>query len=222
MAALSAFGLGQPLLQLVSRNSEFLVVHNSQGIDVILLAVALFLIPPVVFSVFVFGAEQIWPQMGRVIHAWILGGLFALTFSPIADQMSGVNGWVTIALIFVTSGFFVFLFLTTSFLRKNLAYLAIAIPVLFLLFMGSGSIRSIVFPDSSLPDVSDHSVKNPVVVVIFDEFPLSSLMKMDQEIYCELFPNFCRLASSSTWYRNATSVSGATLELWLKVVDGPK
>ena len=57
-------------------------------------------------------------------------------------------------------------------------------------------------------------------MIIFDEFPTSSLMGLDQKLDCELFPNFCRLADRSTWYRNATTVSGGTLQSVPAIMSG--
>lgn len=50
----------------------------------------------------------------------------------------------------------------------------------------------------------------PVVLVVLDELPLASLLDRDRQIDPGLFPNFSRLASTSTWYRNATTVAEFT------------
>ena len=49
-----------------------------------------------------------------------------------------------------------------------------------------------------------------VVLVIFDELPLVSLLDGDGAIDDDLFPNFHRLSQSSTWYRNTIAVSDRT------------
>ena len=50
----------------------------------------------------------------------------------------------------------------------------------------------------------------PIVHVVFDELPLSTLVGADGDIDAKLFPNFARLARASTWYRNATTVNDLT------------
>jgi Sulfatase len=45
----------------------------------------------------------------------------------------------------------------------------------------------------------------PVVVVVFDEFPIATLMNRQGKIDAGLFPNFARLQKDSTWFRNATT-----------------
>jgi hypothetical protein len=50
----------------------------------------------------------------------------------------------------------------------------------------------------------------PVVLVIFDEFPVSSLMRADGSLDTVRYPNFARLARNGTWYPRATTVHDST------------
>ncbi|MEU8191243.1 sulfatase-like hydrolase/transferase, partial [Micromonospora carbonacea] len=50
----------------------------------------------------------------------------------------------------------------------------------------------------------------PVVMLILDELPLVSLLGPDGRIDAARYPHFAELAGGSTWYRDATGVSGWT------------
>lgn len=50
----------------------------------------------------------------------------------------------------------------------------------------------------------------PVVWIVFDEFPASTIMRPDGEIDKSRFPNFARLAERSHWFRNSASVASLT------------
>ena len=52
--------------------------------------------------------------------------------------------------------------------------------------------------------------RTPVVLVVLDEFPISSLLTRGGEIDEIRYPSFARLARGSTWYRNATTVHQGT------------
>ena len=52
----------------------------------------------------------------------------------------------------------------------------------------------------------------PVVMLVLDELPLSSLVTPEGDINGALFPNFARLAESSHWFQNAQSNSIDTAE----------
>ena len=60
----------------------------------------------------------------------------------------------------------------------------------------------------------------PVVLVIFDEFPVHSLMGADGRIDKRLYPNFARLAADATWYRNTASVDQDTPYAVPAILDG--
>jgi hypothetical protein len=50
----------------------------------------------------------------------------------------------------------------------------------------------------------------PVVVVVLDEFPLTSILRADGSINDVRYPNLAALARESTWFRNAASESNST------------
>jgi sulfatase-like protein len=51
-----------------------------------------------------------------------------------------------------------------------------------------------------------------VVILVFDEFPLDTILRPDGRIDAARFPNFARLASTSTWYSNATTIFDSTFQ----------
>lgn len=59
-----------------------------------------------------------------------------------------------------------------------------------------------------------------VVVVVFDEFPLASMISPDGQIDEGLFPHFSKLAGTSTWFRNTTSVAGFTSRALPAILTG--
>ena len=50
----------------------------------------------------------------------------------------------------------------------------------------------------------------PVVMIVFDEFPLMSLLDSQGKVDARVYPNFAEFAARSTWYRNATGIGGWT------------
>jgi hypothetical protein len=60
----------------------------------------------------------------------------------------------------------------------------------------------------------------PVVFLLLDELPASSLMTRSGEIDAVRYPSFARLARESTWYRNATTVHEWTSDAAPSIVTG--
>jgi Sulfatase len=56
--------------------------------------------------------------------------------------------------------------------------------------------------------------------VIFDEFPVHSLMAADGRVDAVRYPNFARLAGDATWYRNTASVDQDTPYAVPAILDG--
>ena len=65
-------------------------------------------------------------------------------------------------------------------------------------------------PSAPEPPAAASGDRPPVVVLLFDEFPLSSLLDAKGRIDRRVYPSFAALADQSTWYRNATGVAGFT------------
>lgn len=59
----------------------------------------------------------------------------------------------------------------------------------------------------------------PVVMLIFDEFPTESLEGADGRIDAARYPNFARLASFSTWFKNSTTVYDSTPKAVPAIMD---
>ena len=62
----------------------------------------------------------------------------------------------------------------------------------------------------------------PIVVLLFDEFPVIDLQQADGGIDAKRFPNFARLASESTWFRNTSTVSASTTVAVPAILTGQK
>lgn len=75
-------------------------------------------------------------------------------------------------------------------------------------------------PLSMLEQTSARPV--PIVVVVFDELPVASLMDGLGRIDASTFPNFGRLARRSTWYRNATTTGVTTSEALPALLTGSR
>ncbi len=69
---------------------------------------------------------------------------------------------------------------------------------------------------------SKHREKRPrtIVVVVFDELPLTSLMGPGGRIDAGRYPSFAGLARTATWYRGATAVHDSTALAVPAMLDG--
>ena len=89
-------------------------------------------------------------------------------------------------------------------------------PALFVVdgaFLASPTISPLLTTSASTSiELGDVEIENPLplVLVVFDELPLASLLNRDGGIDSSRFPNFSALARESTWYRRANVVANIT------------
>ena len=62
----------------------------------------------------------------------------------------------------------------------------------------------------------------PVVLVVFDEFPVTSLMRADGGVDSERYPGFGRLAREGTWYSRTTTVDEYTTRAVPAILTGKR
>ena len=220
-AVLQLFGifaltLGGPAYAMLQANAQFLVAHNLDLIDILVLAAALSLGPIVPATALLL--------LARRFGDWV----FAATFAATAFAASALGLWqllvdaeitlagrgaaavlggtVLVGLLFGSQ--------TTASFARATALLGIAFPLLFLLdplvSAAYSRTRGLDEPRWEAP-VVEGKERAPVVLVIFDELPLSTLMGSDGRINPHRYPNFARLAATSTWFRNAGTVSNETV-----------
>jgi hypothetical protein len=105
-------------------------------------------------------------------------------------------------------------------IRSWLRITAVASVAFVLLFVFASPVSDLLFPGGGSDAAAEVGRPSDVVVLVFDELPLDSLLDQDGNIDAESFPNFARLAGQSTWYRNSTTVSPHTDQAVPSILSG--
>lgn len=213
LAALSAFAVAQPLLDLLGESPDFFAVRGSSRWDIVLFALAVVLVPPAALV----AAEAIaglvsWP-LQRVIHLVLVAGLAGVVGVQVLKRSADLTSTTTlIGLAVLFGAVAALLYWRLPPVRAFLTVLTPA-PVLFLAyFLFVSPVAQLTLagdPDVALAHVG---ARAPVVLVVFDELPVSSLLDENGEIDAARYPNFAELAAASTWFRNTSTVSYSTTQ----------
>jgi hypothetical protein len=206
--AFFALASAQPLLDLLGRNAEFFVARSSTPHDIALLALIFTFVIPLLAGSLIALVRCFHQPLARILHETVLGFLGGilllqiLEFTPLSTLP-----WIELALAFGFGAAMAVMFYRSEPLRSAVRLLAIAPFVVLGLFLFSSSTSQLVF--SSTPEARRDPIQidnpAPVVMVVFDEFPVASLMDADGNIQDDLYPGFARLARDGTWFRNATT-----------------
>ena len=211
LLALSTLAVAQPLLDLLGRNAAFLVAHSATGMDVVGIALGLTVVVPVLLAVAVLALKRMHPAAAAVVHALllgVLGALLVLVVMQLAGISGRLNGVFAVALAVVLGIGVPIAYRFSAGVRRFAVIAAVAAPLVAGMFVFASPAKALVFPappEEALVGLDDPP---PIVMVIFDELPLASLLDPDGRIDGDAFPAFARLADDSTWFRNMTTVHG--------------
>jgi Sulfatase len=220
LAALSSFALAQPLFELLRDSPEFLAARGALGFDVVSFAVGLVALPPALLL----AIELLGGLLGRVVrralHLAFVAALVALTAAPPLERSIDASDAVLIALAAAVGLAAAAAYARAAAVRSFTTVLAPA-PLAFLaLFLLLPPISGLAFPSHVGARSVGGVVRAPVVVVLFDELPLTSLLDDRGRVDPVRYPAFARLERTARWFRNAYAVYDSTEHAQPAIMDG--
>ena len=212
LGGLWALAFAQPLFDLLGRNAQFFVARGSTTADILALAFGYALLPPLIGAAIVWGLGRIRPALGRGALLVLVALLVAaLLLPPAGDLLAG--SWIAIPVALALGGGAAAVYARAAGVRTFAPVLAPAPLVVLILFLVVSPVRGLLFPgESEAAAQAAPRSSTPIVQIVLDELPQTTLADARGRIDAELFPNFARLARESTWYRNATTVDDLTTE----------
>lgn len=211
LAALWSIAFVQPLFDLLGRNAGFFVARDNTAGDVLIFAFVLTLVPPLAMTVLLSLVRAISARGGRVALCGLVSLLGAGFVLQVLKRVLPDDSAVLIPLALVLGGVLGWLYARRPGWRTGATVLG-PVPVVFLvLFLLFSPVNDLVLPQSpTVQAAGTGTSRTPVVFIVLDEVPAISLMDEDMAIDRRRWPNFARLAASSTWYRNTTTVGDGT------------
>jgi hypothetical protein len=210
--AVSVLVVAQPTFEIFRDNAGVFVQRRVSPAGLWGFTLLVLLGPPLGAWLLEAAVGAIWPRARRWAHVTLLAaGVWFFTTAGLRGPYPHGHRLVVIGL--AAAGTFAVAWWRFEPVRTGLRYAAVAGPVFAALFVFSAPVQQAVRPGAGGGgDGGAVRVRTPapVVVLVLDEFPLASLLDGRGAIDRSLFPNFARLADASTWYRNATTVSGST------------
>ncbi len=227
IVGLFTLAVAHPLYQILAQDAHapFLVAHQVRSVDLFALIVLFSIAVPACLYLIAFAIGRISPGAGRMLYTGLLFLLFFLIALPMIDRwassptpliaVAGVSGSLLIA------GLATALYRIKSWARLAVSIVSLGAVISPLLFVTADSVRPLLQPPSSQDLVlsSRHSAPD-IVMIVFDELPLISLLDENLDIDSALYPGFSRLVNTATWYRNTTSVHYSTLSAMAGLLTG--
>jgi hypothetical protein len=210
--ALNGFAAAQPVMSLLGDNPDFFVARGSQISDLVVLTAVLAFGLCLLMAIFYTLLSKISVRSLQLVHHIIVAILVGVVFLPVLKKYDLAGALV----IPIASGIG-FLFAFAYYKLHGLRLFVSALSPISLVFAGVFLFGAAAKELRKSEDPVTHSEpgltasKTPIVMLIFDEFALTSLMDADRNVDKTLFPNFHRLTENGSWYRNATTVATGTM-----------
>ena len=219
--ALLGFALAQPLFSLLSNYPEFFVARGSESIDLFLLVLTLSLLIPVLCLILVAASTVIGKNFQQSFKLSLVALFSALIVIQIVNSITVIPGIILIGAALISGYFAALAYNKWKVVHTYLSVLSPVVLVFPVFFIFNPQIARVTFPGTEIP-VSDTVELNPsptvpatdsapVIMLVLDEFPLTTLLDEEMQIDRTRFPNFARLADQAYWFRNATTTSDSTL-----------
>ena len=205
IAGLSSLAFAQPIYDLLRRTPEFFAIRDLSMGDLLALVALLTLGPPLVLSAPVIVARILRPPWTRAALAatvGLLAGIIAL------QALNGLAAPLALS-VAVSAGtgalWAYFRFEVARTFTLVLSVATVLVPTVFIL---DGDVRKSAARQDAMVEIgADTGARAPIVVVIFDEWSLTSILDRTGKIDQERFPNLAALADRATWYPNATAAA---------------
>jgi len=226
LGALVALALAQPLYDLLARHAGFLVAHRATPADIVLLVALLSVVAPAVVIVLAAVGRLPGERIGWGVHVSLVALLVACILMPfikrreIVDTLSGALSWsgagdvhgaVLVAASAVIGIGVAILYAHFRPVRMFMTALTPAWILIPAFFLASASVSKLLFQRIDTAALDRRlDCRAPIIMVVFDAFPLVSLLDEHRQIDPIRYPNLAALARDAYWFRNATSVHQLT------------
>lgn len=212
VAGLLAVAVTQPVLDVFGRNPPFFTSGPYDDRQIVAFALTVALVPVGLATLLLAVTAALHRRAGQVGHLAIVAAVGAV-LGNVVLRTAGRDGtaWAIVAGLGVAA--LAVWFDRTRPGRLLLQYLAVSQALFVFSFL-------VLSPTSRLLDegrwqdglgrVEVPALSGPVVVVVLDELPVTTLLSADGSIDARRFPGFAALAERTTWFRNASSNSPNT------------
>ncbi len=228
LGGLTSIAISQPLFDLLARHQEFLVAHQLTSAEIAILAGLLSWGLAATAALPVIAADLVARGLGNLLYG---AGVLTLASTIVLQVLRGLPApaYVHFAVALTAGSLLAFSLVSldsAGTLRQAVAsffgLLAAALVICPAYFLFTQPIAGLLLVETAPKTASAPKVTatTPIVMVVFDELPLASLLERERRIDARSYPAFAELAGGSHWFRNATTVAYQTTLAIPPIVTG--
>jgi hypothetical protein len=210
LLVLTTLAVAMPVFDLLGRNAQFFVARRSDGAELVALLVALLVVVPLLVWLPQLVLARL-PRARRWLQRATVGALAAVFALPLVNRSVHAGTLACFGIAAVVGVAAAYMYAGSRPWRVVMSMLLPLPLVAGLVFVYGSDVGTVVLRGNTAA-AAGVVVARPstVVFLMFDEFAGTSLLDEHDQIDKVRLPNIADLASHSTWYRNATTVSDDT------------
>jgi hypothetical protein len=222
----AALGIGQPILDLLGRTPDFFIARAAPQRDLILLALVLGLAIPLALATLALFSYSIGPRAGKSFHLIVMASMASLVavnglrYSPIDDQ----RWFIAIGSALLLGSLLAWGYYRQRWLRSFLHIIGGAPLIIVVVFLVFSPVSEVAWGLEPTHEGGFSSAQvnapAPLVILVFDEFPVASIIDPEGRIKGEDFPALADLSNNATWFRNAVGTHEGTRDALPTMVSG--
>jgi Sulfatase len=207
LAALWSLVVAQPVYDVLRQNGEFFVAHRASRVDLLVFVGVVSLVMPALAMLVVRGVSLISNIPGRILHLALVGALAGALASQLLARLATLGLAPHFLVTLTAAAAAAWMYARAAPVRLAISLLTLAVPVSAGAFLLHPDMTPFVRPTDPTRDAAVVVPPDapPIVMVVFDQLPVTSLMRPDGSLDRARYPGFAALADRATWFRNATS-----------------
>lgn len=207
LASLWSMAVAQPVYDVLRQNGDFFVAHRASLLDLLLFVAVISLALPALVALAVRAVSVVSAGAARALHVALVATLVGALASQILGSRPGIDLLPHVSMSVAAGVLSAWFYTHSASARSFVSLVSAGIPLFAALFLLHPDMAPFVRPlDRTRGSAGPVPARAPpVVMVVFDQLPLSSLMRPDGAIDAQRYPGFAALAAGATWFRNASA-----------------
>lgn len=219
--SLIALSVIQPLFDQYSKNMDFFVAWDISGFELFLIVVAVYLFFPALIVGGLAFAFIFNRRFGLGMECLLVVLFVTVLLMQVSRQVELDGIWIIFAAT-LASTIAAAIYFRYEIVKKYLAYFSVATGIFPLLFFQAVYSSGYFDTASGAIQYDNANLETPVVLIVYDELPLTTLLNSSGLIDEERFPEIGGLVKDSVWYINAVTRSGETNIAVPSIISGVK
>ncbi|MFT7688603.1 MAG: putative membrane protein (Fun14 family), partial [Candidatus Azotimanducaceae bacterium] len=190
LVSLSTLAFSLPLLSLLGAYPEFFTSHKIEAEHLLVFAFLVLFALPLILSLVIAFSSVINSRVTEVVQITFVFLLFVAISLPMINKFSFLSAEMGIGFALGLGIVFGWAYKKGEKLRSSLLLISPLILILPLSFLFNAGIQDLAFPKKwTMSGASKEILPTPIVMVIFDEFTINSVINRQGEVDKVLYPN---------------------------------